>query len=188
MPWPLEQKIRTREKILKSAADLFTHKGFERVSINEVMAHAGLTRGAFYKHFASKSELYSEALVFGVKRLSRDRLSQATDMNDLIETYLSKAHVNSTQEACPLAFLVSDIAQQDSSNRDSYQKVLKGFAKGLSHLTQCHDDKALLSCILMIGGVALARAVGESGFSDQILAVARAEAKNQLGLSADSNG
>ncbi|OPX54245.1 transcriptional regulator, TetR family [Oceanospirillum multiglobuliferum] len=184
MPWSPEQKTQSREKILTSAAHLFTHKGFERVSINEVMSRAGLTRGAFYKHFASKADLYSEAVVFGAKRMSRGHLSKVINTEELIDIYLSKAHVSSIEDACPLAFLVSDIAQQETASRDGYNKVLKGFVNGLSNMTQCNDDKALISCILMIGGVALARAVGESDFADKILITAKEEIKSQLKLKA----
>jgi TetR/AcrR family transcriptional regulator, transcriptional repressor for nem operon len=33
------------------------------VSIDDVMKHAGLTRGGFYKHLSGKDELYAEAEV-----------------------------------------------------------------------------------------------------------------------------
>ena len=57
MPWTTEHKQKSREKILSSAARLFTKKGFDAVSIDDVMRLAGLTRGAFYAHFKSKSDV-----------------------------------------------------------------------------------------------------------------------------------
>lgn len=62
MPWPATQRATTRQMILDSASRLFALEGFEKVSIDSIMESAGLTRGAFYSHFASKTELYTEAI------------------------------------------------------------------------------------------------------------------------------
>ena len=64
MPYSPEHKQNSREQILSGAMNLFSRKGFSNVSIDEVMAEAGMTRGAFYAHFESKSVLYAEAVMF----------------------------------------------------------------------------------------------------------------------------
>ena len=66
MPWNAEHKTQSRDRILSSAAQLFSHQGFDAVSIDDVMAHAGLTRGAFYAHFKSKSDMYHQSMVAGL--------------------------------------------------------------------------------------------------------------------------
>lgn len=49
---------RTRKAILESAAKLFTFRGWENVTIQEVIDDVGgITRGAFYHHFKSKADL-----------------------------------------------------------------------------------------------------------------------------------
>ncbi|MEG0254986.1 MAG: TetR/AcrR family transcriptional regulator [Vagococcus sp.] len=49
---------KTRQAILESAVKLFTIRGWEKVTIQEVIDDVGgITRGAFYHHFKSKSEL-----------------------------------------------------------------------------------------------------------------------------------
>ena len=57
MPYAPEHKQETRERIVKSARRLFNRKGFAEVTIEEIMADAGLTHGGFYKHFDAKEEL-----------------------------------------------------------------------------------------------------------------------------------
>ena len=64
MSYSKEHKQRSRKKILQSAYTLFSTKGFHAVTVDEVMLDCSLTRGAFYAHFRSKSDLYSEALRF----------------------------------------------------------------------------------------------------------------------------
>ena len=58
MPCTAEHKARTRERIEQSARSMFNRRGFASVSIEDIMSHAGLTRGGFYNHFASKTDLF----------------------------------------------------------------------------------------------------------------------------------
>lgn len=52
----------TRESILRAAAEEFDRLGYDRTSLTAVLALAGLTKGAFYFHFASK-EAVASALI-----------------------------------------------------------------------------------------------------------------------------
>ncbi|MDE2087841.1 MAG: TetR/AcrR family transcriptional regulator, partial [Xanthomonadaceae bacterium] len=56
MPYSADHKQRTRALIVECARTLFNRKGFIEVSIDEIMASAGLTRGGFYNHFKTKEE------------------------------------------------------------------------------------------------------------------------------------
>jgi AcrR family transcriptional regulator len=51
-------KRRTREEILRAAAEVFTRKGFHGASVDDVAAAAGFTKGAVYSNFSSKDELF----------------------------------------------------------------------------------------------------------------------------------
>ena len=62
MPYPPSHRVGVKRKIIDSARKLFNRYGFESVSVNQVMAGAGLTHGGFYTYFQSKSDLYSEVL------------------------------------------------------------------------------------------------------------------------------
>jgi AcrR family transcriptional regulator len=53
-----EQQARTRSRLLSAATKVFTCKGMEQASIDEVAGEAGYTKGAFYANFRSKDELY----------------------------------------------------------------------------------------------------------------------------------
>ncbi|MFE9171276.1 ScbR family autoregulator-binding transcription factor [Streptomyces kebangsaanensis] len=47
----------TRATIITAAADLFDQKGYERTSLSDIVAHANVTKGALYFHFAAKEDL-----------------------------------------------------------------------------------------------------------------------------------
>ncbi len=48
----------TRERILEAAAQVFAKKGLQKATLDEVAAAAGMTKGAIYWHFKSKSDLF----------------------------------------------------------------------------------------------------------------------------------
>jgi len=53
-----EKQAHTRSCLMKSAAKVFSRRGLEQASIDEVAEDAGYTKGAFYANFKSKEELF----------------------------------------------------------------------------------------------------------------------------------
>lgn len=47
----------TRATIITAAADLFDRQGYESTSLNDIVEHAHVTKGALYFHFAAKEDL-----------------------------------------------------------------------------------------------------------------------------------
>jgi AcrR family transcriptional regulator len=54
----LEQQALTRTRLMRAASKVFSRKGMQGASIDEVAAEAGYTKGAFYANFRSKEELF----------------------------------------------------------------------------------------------------------------------------------
>jgi AcrR family transcriptional regulator len=57
-----EQQAETRRRLLEAAETVFRRRGFSRSSVEEIVAEAGFTRGAFYSNFESKEALFIELL------------------------------------------------------------------------------------------------------------------------------
>jgi AcrR family transcriptional regulator len=53
-----EQQARTRSRLLHAAVKVFSRKGMQQGSIDDVVQEAGYTKGAFYANFGSKEELF----------------------------------------------------------------------------------------------------------------------------------
>lgn len=51
------QSLETKQKIFSTALVLFDEKGYDNVTINDICRQIGLTKGAFYHHFNSKSDI-----------------------------------------------------------------------------------------------------------------------------------
>lgn len=54
---PSERTQARREKILQAAAELFAEKGYQRASVREIAACAGIAPGTIYLYFDSKGDL-----------------------------------------------------------------------------------------------------------------------------------
>lgn len=55
---------RTKARILRRAAELFNTRGYEAVSLGDVLEAAEIEKGGFYNHFADKDELRQEAFAY----------------------------------------------------------------------------------------------------------------------------
>lgn len=49
-------------RLLDAAATVIASKGFAAATVEDIVGHAGYTRGAFYSNFASKTDLFIELL------------------------------------------------------------------------------------------------------------------------------
>ena len=67
----------TRERILGAARLLFGERGYEHTSIEEVLDASGVTRGALYHHFPSKTALFDAVLEAVVADLAARASSEA---------------------------------------------------------------------------------------------------------------
>lgn len=80
-----------RERVLGAAVDLFATQGYDRTSVTQVIERAGLTKGGFYHHFASKDallyEVYGDLITTQLERMDAilaQRLPPAETLRALI--------------------------------------------------------------------------------------------------------
>jgi AcrR family transcriptional regulator len=58
-PWTRERRLeRTRTLLLDAAEDVFAEKGFAPATLDDIARAAGYTKGAIYKRFATKEDLF----------------------------------------------------------------------------------------------------------------------------------
>ncbi len=74
--------MNTKESIITTAFQLFLQDGFKEVSVNRIIDHCGISKGAFYHHFQSKDDLYLQVLDrFFFNYFSQFQFSYASDMS-----------------------------------------------------------------------------------------------------------
>ena len=60
---------RTKRKIFEASLKLFSEKGYDATSIEEITATVGVAKGTLYYHFSSKEEIFNFLIEEGMKLL-----------------------------------------------------------------------------------------------------------------------
>ncbi|AYH46765.1 TetR family transcriptional regulator [Dickeya fangzhongdai] len=180
-----QQMERNREEIIQVSSQLFRERGLNGVSVNDLMAAAGLTHGGFYGHFASKDELAAIASRKALEDSSTrwQALSQQPDQRNLrtlVENYLSSAHRDGVKDGCAISALASDVAREseDKPVREVYLNGVKAMLGRLESLSETEDheqrrQQALTQVVLLAGALMLSRATAGDPLSDEFLAAAK---------------
>jgi TetR/AcrR family transcriptional repressor of nem operon len=197
VPYPVNRREETRAKIVRSARRLFNRFGFDAVSIEQIMEDAGLTHGGFYRHFASKSDLYAEVLeCFFTKPewnsvwegVNIDR--EAADIGpQIVRAYLSRSHLEQIDDACPMVALPSDVARAGAAAKQAYQTVFEAMVdilqRGSPNGRSPNRASALAIAALCVGGMVIARASDDRALGDELRDAAQAVALELGGWKAD---
>jgi TetR/AcrR family transcriptional repressor of nem operon len=180
MPYPAGHRNEVRKNIVKSARRLFNRNGFDRVSLKQIMAGAGLTHGGFYSYFASKSELYVEVL--GCFFTDPDwkscwegvevDLSSREVGPQIVQAYLSRQHFEDVENSCPMTALPTDVARSSLSTKRAFETVFRAMVSVLERSTvkngapRRHSAQAIAA--LCVGGMVVARALADRRHADEL--------------------
>jgi AcrR family transcriptional regulator len=176
-----DQKQDTRRRIVAAAAARIRDEGLESPSVAQVMADAGLTVGGFYAHFDSRDTLMAEALAQMLDDQMQRWLEMLPDTGpaerrmQAARGYLSRRNRNTGAERCPIPAIASEVERADPRIREV---VAAHFDTWVSALTDPDERDgrrhALAAVATMVGALTLARALGDTPFSDELLAAAKA--------------
>lgn len=170
-----DQMATNRVRILTEASRLFRERGFDAVTVSEVMKAAGQTHGGFYSHFASKDDLVAQTVAFALD-------GEGETMPDLqrwIDIYLSPLHRDHAGEGCSTASLAGLMRQQTPEARVAMAKGLEAqidrFARSLPAGDPASRRRdAIGRWSAMVGALVMARAVDDPALADELLASTRA--------------
>lgn len=191
MPYPAGHRERVRNRIVESARRLFNRSGFENVSVDAIMAHAGLTRGGFYSYFKSKSDLYVEVLGCFLTDPNWKSSWEGVQIDlasddagpQIVRAYLSRQHFENVENSCPMVALPCDVARSGESVKAAFEAVFKGMVtllgRGMRNGARPREDTAMAIAALCIGGMVVARSLNDGALSSRLRDAATAVA---LGL------
>jgi TetR/AcrR family transcriptional regulator, transcriptional repressor for nem operon len=179
-------KDEARASILSAAGKGFRRKGFGGIGVDGLAKEAGVTSGAFYGHFPSKSDAFAAAAVAGLVELREGieevrRTAGGAWLERFIDFYLTVRRTCEPGESCALQSLTPDVARADAGTKAAYEaellNVVEAFASGLPDGTLMARRKqawAMLS--LLSGGVTLARSTNDPKVGETIANAVKAAA------------
>lgn len=173
-------KKATHERILASAAKLFRTKGVAQASVADVMEGAGLTVGGFYAHFESKDALVEATLRRAMTELrpvllrELERASEWRRLEVVLQRYLSRDHRDNPPGGCPLPAMVAELSGSGEAGRKALAEEFEQNVRLIAGADTPEARQRMLGLLaLMVGGVALSRALRGTPLSDELLKACR---------------
>jgi TetR/AcrR family transcriptional regulator, transcriptional repressor for nem operon len=177
-------KANTHARLVAAAASRFKERGVDGISLSDLMKDLKLTHGGFYKHFASRDDLVTEALELALNesgQAMRDRLidGDTPSIAGFVDFYLDEAHRDGRAAGCAVAALAGDVPRKGAEVQAQFRKQIEKNLETLSGVLRQEgsDDaarsKALLVLSTLYGALIMARAVGDSSLSREVLRTVR---------------
>ena len=176
-----------RAALLATARRLLQERGFDGAGVAEISRESGLTQGALYGQFKSKSDLATEAackaLADGAASWRELRKVMPDPLSAYLDAYLCESHIQEAGSGCLMAACVSDVPRQNAAIGAAFA----GGFRDLVALIECAlpdgtskdvaHRRALTLVSAMVGSVAMARALEKTdpALSREIISAAREE-------------
>ena len=182
-----------RERLVRAAVDLFSERGYDKTTVNEIAERAGLTKTTFFRHFPDKREV----LFAGQDTLSRllaDGIAAAPEAATPLEAVaagLDAATAVFTPAQREFGPRLQAVIAANSELRERAAAKRDGFALAMTealHKRGVPDPAAALAAYL--GALAFGRGFErwtEPGIEESFTGLAR-QALKELGAAAATLG
>src|SRR4051794_8374801 len=138
---PRSDGIRSRETILRAAANLATVHGLEGISIGNLAAHIGMSKSGLYAHFGSKEELQLATVETAQQIFDADVVEPTSQLADplerlraLCDSFLSHIERRVFPGGCFFASVSAEFDTHPGAVKDKIAAVQAGWAVGLTEL------------------------------------------------------
>ena len=133
----------TRREIIRKAAPIFNHKGYEGAALSDLMRATGLEKGGIYRHFESKQELAGEAFdyAWGIALDTRfegtEQIPNTIDRLKQIVRNFRDRRAGLVPGGCPLLNTAID---SDDGNPQLRAKARRALSSWLDRLQSIADE------------------------------------------------
>jgi TetR/AcrR family transcriptional repressor of nem operon len=168
-----------KEQIIAAAARRYRERGFDGISVADLMKEVGLTHGGFYRHFSSKDELIALSALRAVSDTIAEWRKIADDatgdrLEAVVHYYLSLRHHDNPETGCLAAALGCELSRLPFSVKDAVTygerqmiDFLSGIAPGKTKALR--RKQAIVAFASMVGGMTLARMTSDGELRQEIL-------------------
>lgn len=179
-------RAETRVRLLQAAGEVFAKHGYDRASLDDVAAAAGLTKGAVYSSFASKDELFyalmrehiDERLALVSSAMSREStIADATRAAGLGELISSQADwqllfIEFWVRAVRDPDLREEFARQRRAARELIARFVELHAADLGFELQAPADQIAVAVLALTNGIAIEQLADPEAVDPSLFATA----------------
>ena len=180
-----EQREKTRTCLVEAAAKVFSRRGYDKASLDEVAEEAGFTKGAVYSNFKGKEDLFLatidahfEERLAAVKRVMQEEPGEEGIAHAAGMDFMQR--LNADPEYFSLFFEFWAYAQRNPAVKRKFLPRVQRFRSALAELFEAKSDAGLelpipteklaAMLIAMAAGVALERELDPRSVPDDTYA------------------
>ncbi len=154
-----------RDRLLRTAAELFYREGIHSVGVDRILAEAGVTRATMYRHFAGKEGLVEaylaleDATIRGYFSDAETHAGPDDDMLELVIDGIAEDIARYHTRGCPFINAAAEYPDPDSkvrkliaSHRSWFRGALEAAAAGRDHPAEIAASLVLLRDAALVGG------------------------------------
>ena len=181
-----EQRENTRGCLVKAAAKVFTRRGYEKASLDEVAEEAGFTKGAVYSNFKGKEDLFLatidahfEERLQSIKRVMQEEPDEQGTAHAAGMDFMDK--LNRDPDYFALFFEFWAYAQRNPAVKRKFLPRVQRFRSALAELFEAKSEAGLelpmpseqlaSMLIAMAAGVAMERELDPKAVPDDMYAL-----------------
>jgi TetR/AcrR family transcriptional regulator, transcriptional repressor for nem operon len=183
MRYPKNHKEQVRQQLLLKAGSHAKEHGFDASGVEALAGAAGLTTGSLYKHFENKNALFTALvtteLTQTISRYRNVTLGDKVELKNVLNSYLSMAHVRESASGCPVPTLAAEVARSSDEVRNAFEAGIFELKKILTDHTGS-ESKAWTLMAQNVGAVMIARAMMSDDARRELLSAVRDMSSNLL--------
>lgn len=154
-----------RERLLRTAAELFYREGIHAVGVDRILADANVTRATMYRHFAGKEGLVEaylaleDATIRGYFDAAAATAGPDTDMLELVIDGIAEDIARYHTRGCPFINAAAEYPDRTSSvrkliatHRNWFRGALEQAAAGRHNPADIAASLVLLRDAALVGG------------------------------------
>lgn len=171
----MSEALKTRDRIIESARDLFLTRGYNATGLSEIVKHAGVNSGSLYYFFPTKEDLLLAVLDWyrtnigpGLLDPVFDRISDPFErIFGLLDGYRQVLLLTDYEQGCPIGNLALEVGNSHPSVRPLLQANFDNWIRAIERCLEQIEDRlpsdvdrnqlAVLVLNTMEGGMMLAR-------------------------------
>lgn len=180
-----EQREKTRTCLVAAAAKVFSRRGYDKASLDEVAEEAGFTKGAVYSNFKGKEDLFLatidahfEQRLESVKRVMREEPDEQGTAHAAGMDFMNQ--LNADPEYFSLFFEFWAYAQRNPAVKRKFLPRVQRFRSALAEVFEAKSQDGLelpmpsqqlaATLIAMAAGVAMERELDPKAVPDDMYA------------------
>jgi AcrR family transcriptional regulator len=138
--------------LLESATSLFLRHGYDAVSLDDIVNHAGGSKASIYKYFGNKDGLFKSICDYRREQFLKDLNTDFTDLPSDLRTYFIETlhnfynHLKSPENAAFVRMIMEQCQRDSKIALYIHENGPKQIQKSISNILSLAQQNQILTC------------------------------------------